>query len=83
MRYAFDDFTLDTGRFELARGGEVVRVEPQVVELLALLVAHCDRMVSKDEINDAVWQPGRFGGGAEQPDQAGAPISVTTGSRSG
>ncbi|HUG21417.1 winged helix-turn-helix domain-containing tetratricopeptide repeat protein, partial [Piscinibacter sp.] len=27
-----------------------------VVELLALLVAHCDRMVSKDEINDAVWQ---------------------------
>jgi adenylate cyclase len=56
MRYRFDDFTLDTQRFELARAGTVLHAEPQVIELLALLVRHSDRMVSKDEINEKVWR---------------------------
>jgi adenylate cyclase len=56
MRFEFDDFTLDTDRFELARAGTVIRAEPQVIELLALLVENSQRMVSKDEINDKVWR---------------------------
>jgi adenylate cyclase len=56
MRFQFDDFTLDTDRFELARAGTVIRAEPQVIELLALLVENSQRMVSKDEINDKVWR---------------------------
>ncbi len=56
MRFQFDDFTLDTERFELARAGTVIRAEPQVIELLALLVENSQRMVSKDEINDKVWR---------------------------
>jgi adenylate cyclase len=34
----------------------VIRAEPQVIELLALLVENSQRMVSKDEINDKVWR---------------------------
>jgi len=56
MRFQFDDFTLDTQRFELARAGTVIHAEPQVIELLALLVENGQRMVSKDEINDKVWR---------------------------
>jgi adenylate cyclase len=55
MRYQFGEFTLDTERFELSRGGAAIRAEPQVVELLALLVAQGHRMVSKEEINETVW----------------------------
>ncbi|MFC3286084.1 winged helix-turn-helix domain-containing protein [Litchfieldella rifensis] len=56
MRYRFDDFILDTDRFELCRNGQSLRSEPQVIELLALLVEHRDRMVSKEEINEVVWR---------------------------
>jgi TolB-like protein len=55
MRYTFDEFALDTDRFELCRNGEPIRLEPQVVELLALLVENCSRMVSRDEIIDRIW----------------------------
>jgi TolB-like protein len=56
MRYQFCGYTLDTARFELSRDGEPIRAEPQVIELLALLVENSGRMVSKEEINDAVWR---------------------------
>lgn len=55
MRYQFDDYTLDTDRFELSRNQVPIPSEPQVIELLALLVENRERMVSKDEINDKVW----------------------------
>lgn len=56
MRYQFGEFTLDTERFELSRAGEAIPAEPQVIELLALLVAQGHRMVSKEEINETVWR---------------------------
>jgi TolB-like protein len=56
MRYQFSGFTLDTAQFELSRDGLPIRAEPQVIELLALLVENGDRMVSKDEINQKVWR---------------------------
>lgn len=56
MRYQFGDFTLDTDLFELSRAGTPVRAEPQVIELLALLVRHRDRMVTKEEILETVWR---------------------------
>ena len=55
MAYAFADFELDTERAELRRSGKPVRVEPQVFDLLTLLIAGHTRMVSKDEIFDAIW----------------------------
>ena len=56
MRYQFTDFALDTDQFELSRAGIPIRAEPQVIELLALLVENCDRLVTKEEINDKVWR---------------------------
>lgn len=52
---AFEDFELDAARFELRRDGARVHVEPQVLSLLLLLASNADRMVSKDEIIDEIW----------------------------
>ncbi len=53
--YQFATFQLDPDRFELLQHGEPVAVEPQVFQLLLHLVRHRDRMVSKDQIVEAVW----------------------------
>ena len=55
MIYAFDDCELDLDRFELRRDGDVCKVEPQVFDVLALLVRERDRVVPKEEILDTVW----------------------------
>jgi DNA-binding winged helix-turn-helix (wHTH) protein len=54
-----EDLELDTSVFELRRGGLPVPMEPQVFDVLSYLVAHRDRVVSKQELMDAVWG-GRF-----------------------
>jgi TolB-like protein len=59
MIYAFGAFTLDTGRAELARDGQPVHVEPQVRELIRLLVENAGRVVTREEILQRVWD-GRF-----------------------
>ncbi|MDH5379132.1 MAG: winged helix-turn-helix domain-containing protein, partial [Gammaproteobacteria bacterium] len=59
MRYQFDEYVLDTDCFELTRQGTAIKTEPQVIELLAFLIVNCGRLVSKEEINKAVWK-GRF-----------------------
>ena len=59
MRYLFEDYALDTDRRELRRGGTLVAIEPQVFDLLAYLVQHRDRVVTKDDLFAAVWN-GRF-----------------------
>ncbi|HWX28699.1 MAG TPA: transcriptional regulator [Steroidobacteraceae bacterium] len=46
---------MDTDRRELHRGGVVVRVEPQVFDLLQHLIRHRERVVSKDELLAEVW----------------------------
>lgn len=56
MAWEFGDFRLDPDRFELTRGTESVRLEPQVLALLVHLVRHRDRMVTKDEIASEVWR---------------------------
>jgi TolB-like protein len=55
MAWIFGDFRLDPERFELSRGSEPVRLEPQVLSLLCHLVRHRDRMVTKDEIVENIW----------------------------
>jgi TolB-like protein len=55
MMFRFADHELDLRRHELRRAGEVVHIEPQVFDLLAFLLRNRDRIVSKDEILDAVW----------------------------
>ena len=55
MRLRLDDSVLDLARREMWRGSEPVVVEPQVFDLLAYLMQHPDRVVSKDELLQAVW----------------------------
>ena len=61
--YAFDGCCLDPARVELRRDGEPVHVEPQVFDVLAFLVVHRDRVVTKTELLDRVWDA--RGGGYE------------------
>jgi TolB-like protein len=56
MRYRFNEFTLDTASLELRRDGKLLHSEPQVLELLALLVENSGQVVGKDTINARVWR---------------------------
>ncbi len=56
MAWAFGEFHLDPEKFQLARRGVAVALEPQVLALFIHLVRHHDRMISKDEVAEAVWQ---------------------------
>ncbi|MEE8421281.1 MAG: alpha/beta fold hydrolase [Dehalococcoidia bacterium] len=53
--YHFEQFELDTQRFELLANGTAVSLEPQVFSVLAYLIEHRDRVVSKDELLEEVW----------------------------
>jgi TolB-like protein/Flp pilus assembly protein TadD len=56
LRYLFEDCALDIDRRELRRGPRLVAVEPQVFDLLAHLIRHRDRVVSKDDLLATIWQ---------------------------
>lgn len=56
MILQFEDCELDTGRYELRRRGEAVPVEPQVFDLLRMLIENRDRIVTKDELFAEVWE---------------------------
>jgi TolB-like protein len=55
MIYRFGGFELDLARAELRAGGEPRPIEPQVFALLALLVENRERLVSRDELIEKVW----------------------------
>ena len=59
MRYVFGDYSLDTQRYELRRAEEFIPLGPQVFNVLAYLVAHRDRVVSRDELFARLW-PAQF-----------------------
>lgn len=55
MRVLFDHFELDTRTYQLRYQGNTLPVEPQVFNLLAYLITHRDRIVSKTELLDNLW----------------------------
>ena len=77
----FGECEVDLARFELRRASEVVHVEPQVFDVLAYLILHRDRMVSKHELLDAVWGTRFVSESAlATPVRAAGPRSATTAS---
>ena len=52
---AFGDHQLDIARRELRRGSDLITLEPKAFDLLAFLVQNRDRVVSKDDLLQAVW----------------------------
>ncbi|RFB78266.1 winged helix-turn-helix domain-containing protein [Methylovirgula sp. 4M-Z18] len=55
MTFQFENFTLDAARRELRKDGDLVALEPQVFDLLRFLIGARDRVVSRDDLLDAVW----------------------------
>jgi len=59
VTFRFAGCTLDTSARSLARDGRPQRLTPKSFELLALLVEHRPRALSKEELLERVW-PGVF-----------------------
>jgi TolB-like protein len=55
VQFRFSNHLLDVGLRELTRGGENVAVEPQVFDLLIYLVENRERVVSKDDLIENIW----------------------------
>lgn len=55
MIYQFGDYSLDTGSLELKRSEDLLALEPQVFSLIVCLIENRDRVVTKDELIDMVW----------------------------
>ena len=55
MKYSLGSCTIDTDAYEIRRGGKPVPVEPQVFDLLVLLLRNRNRLVTKDEIFERIW----------------------------
>jgi TolB-like protein len=59
VQFLFEDLVLDIDRRELRRDAQQIPVGPQVFDLLVYLVQNRERVVTKDDLLDAVWS-GRF-----------------------
>jgi adenylate cyclase len=55
LRYLFEEYAFDTDRRELLRGADVVSIAPQVFDLLDYLIRNRERVVSKDDLINAIW----------------------------
>jgi class 3 adenylate cyclase len=55
MRYAFGEYELDAQRYELRRARTLLKIEPQVFNVLAYLIQHHDRTVPRQELLEQLW----------------------------
>jgi TolB-like protein/Tfp pilus assembly protein PilF len=55
LRYLFEDYSFDTDRRELHRGGEAISIAPRVFDLLDYLIRNREHVVSRDDLINAVW----------------------------
>ena len=55
LRYLFEEYAFDTDWRELHRGADVVSIAPQVFDLLEYLIRNRERVVTKDDLINAVW----------------------------
>jgi DNA-binding winged helix-turn-helix (wHTH) protein len=70
MVLAFAQFELDVAACELRRDGRSVPLQPRVFDTLRYLVEHRDRLVSKQELIDALW-------GGQQLNAVAVPWSIS------
>ncbi len=52
----FGPFEYDSSRFELRRGTKVVPAEPQTLELIGYIARNSDRLITRDELFQAIWK---------------------------
>ena len=53
--YRFNGFQFDREKFELRQGAELVEIQPKVLGLLEYLIDNRERLVSKGELVEALW----------------------------
>lgn len=53
--HRFADIELDVDRFVVTRGGRRLPLEPKAIDVLRVLVERQGRLVTKDDLLDAVW----------------------------
>lgn len=53
--YSFSGYEVDTDRVEVRHDGDVIHAEPQVFEVLRCLIERRDRVVTKIEMLDEIW----------------------------
>lgn len=54
--WSFGSFALDEAAFELTHSDVPVAIEPQSLRVLIFLIRHRDRVVTKDDLVEAIWQ---------------------------
>jgi len=55
MRYQSENFILDTDDYSLTRNGVIHPIEPQVFDLLVYLIENRNRVVTRAELLDQLW----------------------------
>ena len=56
QKIGFGEYVLDLSRGTLQAFGEDINLRPQAFEVLSFLAAHRGKLVSKDELINAVWR---------------------------
>ena len=56
MIFVFEDYQLDTQTLELKQNDQILAVEPQVFLLLQVLIENRQKVLSKDQLIDLIWQ---------------------------
>jgi DNA-binding response OmpR family regulator len=54
------DLTLDLAGRRLTRGRDVINLTPKEVAILAMLMRHADRVVTRTRLSESVWEGQSF-----------------------
>lgn len=54
-KFRVGDYLVDTARYRIGHGDTTVAVEPKVFDLLVYLIRHRDRVLTREELFQAVW----------------------------
>src|SRR5512139_4340842 len=54
-KFRIGDYVVDTARYRISVGEVPVAVEPKVFDLLVHLIRHRDRVLTRDELFQSVW----------------------------
>lgn len=56
MHYRVGSIDVDPGNYHLSENGDPVAVEPKVFDLIVYLIRNRDRLVTRQELFDRIWQ---------------------------
>src|SRR5688572_11640015 len=56
MKYQIAEYLIDTARYRISSGDAPIPAEPKVFDLLVYLIAHRERVVTREELFREVWE---------------------------